>query len=53
MTNITIIGKNSNLSHHFIGKLNNSTSVSSRDAVSDINILSKYKEQLDEATCGR
>jgi UDP-glucose 4-epimerase len=46
MTNITIIiGKNSNLSHHLTVKLNNSTAISSRDIVSDINILSKYKEQ--------
>ena len=46
MTNTTIIiGKNSNLSNHLLGKLYNSTAISSRDILSDINILSKYKEQ--------
>ena len=46
MTNMTIvIGKNSNLSNHLIGKLNNSTVVSSRDIMSDVNVLSKYKDQ--------
>lgn len=46
MTNMTIvIGKDSNLSNHLIGKLNNSTVVSSRDIMSDVNILSKYKDQ--------
>ena len=46
MTNKTIvIGKNSNLSNHLIGKLNNSTVVSSRDIMSDVNVLSKYKDQ--------
>ena len=46
MTNMTIvIGKNSNLSNHLIDKLNNSTVVSSRDIMSDVNVLSKYKDQ--------
>ena len=46
MTNMTIvIGKDSNLSNHLIGKLNNSTVVSSRDIMSDVNVLSKYKDQ--------
>ena len=46
MTNMTIvIGKNSNLSNHLIGKLNNLTVVSSRDIMSDVNVLSKYKDQ--------
>ena len=46
MTNMTIvIGKNSNLSNNLIGKLNNSTVVSSRDIMSDVNVLSKYKDQ--------
>ena len=46
MTNMTIvIGKDSNLSNHLIGKLNNSTVVSSRDIMSDANVLSKYKDQ--------
>jgi len=46
MTNKTIvIGKNSNLSNHLIGKLNNLTVVSSRDIMSDVNVLSKYKDQ--------
>ena len=40
-----IIGKNSNLSNHLIGNLNNSTVVSSRDIMTDVNILSKYKNQ--------
>ena len=40
-----IIGKNSNLSRHLIGKLNNSLVISSRDILSDINVLSKYKNQ--------
>ena len=46
MTNMTIvIGKDSNLSNHLIGKLNNLTVVSSRDIMSDVNVLSKYKDQ--------
>ena len=46
MTNMTIvIGKDSNLSNQLIGKLNNSTVVSSRDIMSDVNVLSKYKDQ--------
>ena len=46
MTNMTIvIGKDSNLSNHLIDKLNNSTVVSSRDIMSDVNVLSKYKDQ--------
>jgi UDP-glucose 4-epimerase len=46
MTNTTIvIGKNSNLSNYLIDKLNNSTAVSSRDIMSDVNILAKYKNQ--------
>ena len=46
MTHKTIvIGKHSNLSNHLIGKLNNSTVVSSRDIMSDVNVLSKYKDQ--------
>ena len=40
-----IIGKDSNLSNHIIDKLNNATVVSSRDINSDLNILSKYKNQ--------
>jgi len=40
-----IIGKDSNLSSHTIDKLNNATVVSSRDINSDVNILSKYKNQ--------
>ena len=40
-----IIGKNCNLSNHIIDKLNNATVVSSRDINSDVNILSKYKNQ--------
>jgi nucleoside-diphosphate-sugar epimerase len=40
-----IIGKDSNLSNHLLDKLNNATVVSSRDINSDVNILSKYKNQ--------
>tara|TARA_B100001245_G_C22824325_1_gene396585 strand:+ start:38 stop:862 length:825 start_codon:yes stop_codon:yes gene_type:complete len=46
MTHKTIvIGKHSNLSNHLVDKLNNATVVSSRDIMSDVNILSKYKDQ--------
>jgi len=46
MTNMTIvIGKKSNLSNYLIGKLNNLTVISSRDIMSDVNVLSKYKDQ--------
>ena len=46
MTNMTIvIGKDSNLSNHLIDKLNNLTVISSRDIMSDVNVLSKYKDQ--------
>ena len=46
MTHKTIvIGKHSNLSNNLVDKLNNATVVSSRDIMSDVNILSKYKDQ--------